>query len=156
MSINQNAVEKSGSRLGRLGRLGRMIGAAVVAVAIGTLVAVAPASAVGGVCDPNARLCGWQGNKGNISVTVSTDYIGNGQVHASSVRKALAPGGFSSGFTPRRDWDAVWVPGGYCLKTMGGPGQLIAGWNNRVGLSGTWHKVDDFGAYVWLKAGSCP
>ena len=129
----------------------------VATLMFGILLSAAPAHAAAANCDPNKRLCGWIGNKGSISIKIGTDYNGSGGLQSGAWQRTLASGGHSGGITPQKDWDAVWVPAGHCLKTMGGPGQGIPGWNNRVNSStGIWHKVDDFGAYVWLKKGSCP
>lgn len=131
--------------------------AAVATLMFGILLSAVPANAAAANCNPSQRLCGWVGNKGSINVIIGTDYNGNGGLQSGAWQRTLAPGGFSGGITPQKDWDAVWVPKGHCLKTMGGPGQSIPGWNNRTGSNtGIWHKIDDFGAYVWLKKGSCP
>lgn len=109
------------------------------------------AAAVGETC--TKPLCGQIRNTGSATFTVSTDYVGGGQVASGSRRMSVAPGVTAS---YPYDWDAVWIPAGWCGTFWTGVGYYFRSTDSRVGLStGTWHKVDDLGADAKIKSGSC-
>ena len=107
--------------------------------------------AVGDRC--TKPLCGVIVNKGSIVLQASTDYTSNGQVAAGSRKVNLNPGASTGNLY---DWDAVYVPAGYCGTFYTGAGYYFRSTNNRVNSStGWWHKIDDLGAHAILKRGSC-
>ena len=107
--------------------------------------------AVGGVC--TKPLCGKITNKGSVSMTVGTDYSSNGGLQQGARKKVIAPGE-TAGYP--YDWDAVWVPPGYCGTFYTGAGYYFRSTNSRVGMAtGWWHQIDDNGAHAIICQGSC-
>lgn len=105
----------------------------------------------GGVC--TKPLCGKIVNKGSGSMLVGTDYSSNGQL-ASGARRMTINAGQTAGAP--YDWDAVYIPPGFCGTFYTGAGYYFRSTNSRVGMStGWWHKVDDLGAHAILRSGSC-
>lgn len=125
--------------------------ASAVSLAAGLLV-VGAAPAQAGGCTAGV-LCGWVYNAGSTSVKVGADYNGS---TITGQTTWLNSGQWSpSGI----DWDAFWVPAGACGRAYrpAQRGGIDLGTLNRVGYStGAWKKVDNQGAYVKVKSGSCP
>lgn len=110
----------------------------------------------GALCDTGI-VCGTIKNNGSISFTAATDYISPTQVASNAKRMTVAPGQRAQGAGPARDWDAYWVPAGYCGSLWGGPYWDTKSTMNRVGQStGRWDNVDDWGGQVKLAKGYCP
>lgn len=102
-------------------------------------------------------ICGSIKNSGTINITVTTKYVSPTQTGSGAHTMVVKPGGRATGAGAEYDWDAFWVPKGYCGASWGGPFWNSYSTLNRIDkTSGNWKKVDDFGASVKLKAGSCP
>lgn len=123
-----------------------MLLGAIVAVAI---LNPAPAFAAGEPC--TKPLCGWLKNAGSVNIIVSTDYTSNGQVAGGARQTTVKANGTTPG---GYDWDAFWVPAGYCgtINDTGGYRTV-----SRIGSrTGIWVKFNDTGApYVKLGSGTC-
>ncbi len=131
---------------------GRVASIATTAALAGGLLVVGAVPAQAGGCTAGV-LCGWVYNAGSTSVKVGADYNGwtiTGQTTWVNSGK-WSPSGI--------DWDAFWVPAGACGRAYrpGGRNGIDLGTLNRIGSStGAWKKVDNQGAYVTVKYGSCP
>jgi len=110
----------------------------------------------GALCDTGI-ICGTIKNSGSVTFTAATDYISSTQVASNAKKTTVAPGQRAQGSGPSYDWDAYWVPAGYCGSLWGGPSWNTKSTMNRVGQSsGRWDAVDDWGGQVKLAKGYCP
>lgn len=120
------------------------------------------ASATDSLCHPahTAGACGQIRNTGSTAFTVATNYVSASS--ATGVKLSLSAGkdtlqsSFRTASGDARDWDAFWIPGGSCAKINSGVAAAFVSYDNRVGKAGVWHKVDNLGANVKVKSGSCP
>lgn len=137
--------------------------AAAAAILLGVLAFAPAAAAADALCPTSSSTdsCGeirvFSTSTNNVSI--ATNYHSDGTV--SGVIGYVAPGGSSNKYKTStgmyRDWDAVWVPAGYRMVLYTGLGNLVPSVDNRVGKpTGVWHKVDNWGATVAVKPGSCP
>lgn len=127
--------------------------AGLVLAAVVTFGVPLAANAAGEPCAGNPPSCGYLRNSGGYSFQASTDYVNTTTVATGAKKQTVAPGSRTSvGW----DWDAVWVPAGRCVKTYGGAFWNVETKTNRVGqVSGRWHKVDNWGASVYMYAANC-
>ena len=138
-------------------KLRRRVGRAIVA--IGAVLALSGSSLVGSASEAQAAgctagvICGWVYNSSasTASIRVGTDWNGSTVTGSTAY---VARGSFSTSGT---DWDAFYVPAGYCARAFrpAGKGAVQLGTTNRIGLTGKWVKVDNLGAHVVLKSGVC-
>jgi hypothetical protein len=134
-----------------------------VSLTIGlTLLAFAPAHTADATCAAPSTitdLCGEVSNDGTSPVVIATRFVDPTTVEG--IARILSPHDTSDILTtPRgslRDWDAVWVPAGACVRAEGGLTGSSVGYTDRVDQpTGRWHKIDNLGATVKLTYGSCP
>lgn len=130
-----------------------MVAAGLALAAVSVLGAAVPANAAAEPCNGNPPSCGYMRNYGSWTFTASTDYVNTTTVQAGAKKASVSPGGR----TPVGwDWDAVWVPSGRCVITYGGIFWDIKTKTDRVGqTTGRWHKVDNWGAKVYMYTGHC-
>lgn len=145
MSTSKNFIQVRHHR-----KLGAVVAATFVAAAL-LVVGAPPANAAG--CTGGV-LCGWVYNAPGStgSVLVGADFDGT---RATGTTAWVGRGSYSSAGT---DWDAFWVPAGYCGRAFrpAGKGAVDLGTTNRIGSgSGKWVKVDNLGAHVVVKRGAC-
>lgn len=125
-----------------------------------------PTSSDGGVTTQGATcdagiVCGAIRNYGSVSFKATTKYISPTQIGSGAHQYTVPPGGRADAGGSEYDWDAYFVPNGYCGTLYGGPFWSAKSTMNNVSRtaanpSGTWHKVDDFGGKAAIKKGSCP
>lgn len=110
------------------------------------------------ICDIGI-ICGSIKNDGGLTIRVTTKYISPTSTGAGAHTMNVLPGGRATAMGAEYDWDAFWVPNGYCGASEGGMFWNSYSTMNNVGRTtgyGTWKKVDDFGAAVKLQKGGCP
>ncbi len=149
---------EQGTEKPRRGSKMKKVLAAVAASAVLIFGGALPAHAVADQCGGGAGFCGIIKNDGAINITATTDYRTPTSVATGAKKATVKPGNKTPALY---DWDAVWVPNGYCAKINGGPLWNSGGITNNISRSsatsaGTWAKVDNWGASVKLKKGSCP
>lgn len=110
----------------------------------------------GAPCDAGI-ICGTIKNSGVTSFYAYTNYISSVEVSTTAKKQLVTPGNRAQGAGPSQDWDAYWVPAGYCGTLWGGVYWDAKSTMNRVGqTSGLYDKVDDWGGQVKLAKGYCP